>query len=102
MCANTQKMVYFKLPLIAFIKYRKTNCISISTTLSTYWVSLVVQMVKHLPEMQETQSIPGSERSPGEWNGNSLQYSCLEKSMDRRACWATVHRVAKSQMGLNN
>ena len=40
---------------------------------------------------------PGSERSPGEGNGNPLQYSCLENSMDRGAGWATVHRVATSQ-----
>ena len=39
-------------------------------------------------------SIPGSGRSPGEGNGNPLQYSCLEKSMDRRARWATIHGVA--------
>ena len=52
--------------------------------------SLVAQMVEtHLPmkEMQENQettgSIPGSGRSPGEGNGNPLQYSCLENSMDR-------------------
>ena len=42
-------------------------------------------------------SIPGSGRSPGEGNGNSLQYSCLENSMDGGAWWATVHGVAKSQ-----
>ena len=35
-------------------------------------------------------SIPGLERSPGEGNGNPLQYSCLENSMDRAAWWATV------------
>ena len=40
--------------------------------------------------------IPGSERSPGEGNGNPLQYSCLENSMGRGPWWATVHRVAKS------
>ena len=40
--------------------------------------------------------IPGSERSPGEGNGNPLQYSCLENPMDRGAYQATVHRVAKS------
>ena len=39
--------------------------------------------------------ILGSGRSPGEGNGNSLQYSCLGNSMDRRAWWATVHGVAK-------
>ena len=38
--------------------------------------------------------IPGFGRSPGEENGNPLQYSCLENSMDRRAWWATVLGVA--------
>ena len=37
----------------------------------------------------------GLERSPGEGNGNPLQYSCLENPMDRGAWWATVHRVPK-------
>ena len=41
-------------------------------------------------------SIPGSGRSPGEGNGNPLQYSCLENPMDGGAWWATVHLVAKS------
>ena len=41
-------------------------------------------------------SIPGSGRSPGEGNGNSLQYSCLENPMDSGAWRATVHGVAKS------
>ena len=41
-------------------------------------------------------SIPGSGRSPGEGNGNPLQYSCLENPMDREAWWAIVHGVAKS------
>ena len=36
--------------------------------------------------------IPGSARSPGEGNGNPLQYSCLENPMDGGAWWATVHR----------
>ena len=47
-------------------------------------------------------SIPGSGRSPGEGNGNPLQYYCLENFMDRRAWWATVHGVAKSQTGLSD
>ena len=42
--------------------------------------------------------IPGSRRSPGEENGNPLQYSCLENSMDRRAWQAIVHRFAESDM----
>ena len=43
-------------------------------------------------------SIPGSGRSPGEGNGNPLQYSCLENPMDREAWRGTVHGVAKSQV----
>ena len=41
-------------------------------------------------------SVPGSGRSPGERNGNPLQYSCLKNPMDRGAWWATVYGVAKS------
>ena len=40
--------------------------------------------------------IPGSERSPGEGNGNPLQYSCLENPISGGAWWATVHGVAES------
>ena len=83
--------------------------------------SLVAQTVKHLSIMLETQvqslgwedplekgmtthsSIlapppkkKGSKKY-GEGNDNPLQYSCLEDSMDRGACWSTVHGVAKSQ-----
>ena len=47
-------------------------------------------------------SIPGSGRSPGEGNGNPLQYSCLQNSMDRGAWWAKVHGVSKSQTGLKD
>ena len=45
-------------------------------------------------------SIPGSRSSPGEGNGNALQYSCLENPMDRGAWWATVHGAAKSRTRL--
>ena len=56
---------------------------------------LVAQMVKHLLAMQiDPGSIPGLGRSPGEGNGNPLQYSSLENSMDRGA-WQ-VYGVAKS------
>ena len=47
-------------------------------------------------------SIPGSESSPGEGNGNPLQYSCLQNPMDGGAWWATVHGVAKSQTRLSD
>ena len=47
-------------------------------------------------------SIPGSERSPGEGNGNPLQYSCLENPMDGGAWRAIIRGVAKSRTGLSN
>ena len=47
-------------------------------------------------------SISGSGRVPGEGNGNSLQYSDLENSMDRGVWQVTVHRVANSPTGLSD
>ena len=56
-------------------------------------------MVKNLPgnigDTRDAGSIPGSGRTPGEGNGNLLQHSSLENSVDRGASQATVHRVAK-------
>ena len=52
--------------------------------------------VKNLPvNAGDSGSSPGSGKSPGEGNGNSLQYSCLENPMDRGAWWATVNGVTK-------
>ena len=63
-------------------------------------------MVKNLPvnagEARDVGLIPGWGRSPAVGNGNSLQYSCLENSMDRGAWWATVHGVSKSQTQLSD
>ena len=47
-------------------------------------------------------SIPGSGRSPGEGNGNPLQYSCLENPMEGGAWYATVHGFAKSRTQLSD
>ena len=59
-------------------------------------------MVKNPPaNAGDEGSIPGSGRSPGEGNGNPLQYSCLENPMDRGAGWAIIHGVAKSQTRLS-
>ena len=59
-------------------------------------------MVKNLPaNAGDEGSIPGSGRTPGEGNGNPLQYSCLENPMDRGAGWAIIHGVAKSQTRLS-
>ena len=66
-----------------------TDCI-----IAEYCASLVVQKVKILPAMKETQVRSlGSDDPPGERNGYQLQYSYLENSMDREAWWATVQRV---------
>ena len=60
---------------------------------------MVAQTVENLPETQV--QIRGSGRSPGEGNGNPLQYLCLENPMDRGAWRATVHGIAKSWTGLS-
>ena len=70
------------------------------------WASQVALVVKNLPVMagdvRDMGLIPGSGRSPGGGNGNPLQYSCLENSMDRKAWWATVHGVTKSWTQLSD
>ena len=64
--------------------------------------SWVAQMVKNIPVIQDTcvRSL-GQEDSPGEVHGNPLQYSCLEKSMDRGAWQAWIHGIAKSWIRLS-
>ena len=47
-------------------------------------------------------SVLGLGRSPGEGNGNPLQFSCLENPMDGGAWWATVHRVAEGRTQLSD
>ena len=56
-------------------------------------------MVKNLP-VNAGDVRDGSGRSPGEGNGNPLQYSCLENAMDRGAWQATAHGASKSQIRL--
>ena len=61
-------------------------------------------MVKNLPanagDMRDVTSIPRLGRSTEGRHDNPLQYSCLENPMDRRAWWATVHKVTNSWTGL--
>ena len=69
--------------------------------------SLVAQLIKNPPAMQETWVRPLGwedplEKGMAKGHGNQLQYSCLENTMDRGAWQATVHRVTKSQTGLND
>ena len=70
--------------------------------------SPIAQLVKNSPANAKNTRFcmkrrfnPWMGRSPGEGNGNPLQYSCLENSMDRAAWWATVHGVSKSQTRLS-
>ena len=62
-------------------------------------------VVKNLPanagDSRDAGLIPESGRSPGGGNGNALQYSCLENTMDRGVWWATVHGVAKTRTELS-
>ena len=60
-------------------------------------------VVKHPPgNAGEMASTPGLGRSSGEANGNPLQYSCLGNPLDRGACWAKVHEVAKNERQIND
>ena len=66
--------------------------------------SQVAIVVKNPPanagDIRGTGLVPGLGRCPGRGHGNLLQYSCLEKPMNRGAWQATVHRVAKSRTQL--
>ena len=60
-------------------------------------------MIKRPPvNVGDMGSIPGLGRSPGEGNGNPLQFSCLENPIDRGAWGAAVHKVTKSQTQLSD
>ena len=67
--------------------------------------SQVVLVVKNLPgnagDAGDMGLIPGLGRSPGVGNGNPLQCSCLENSMDRGAWWAVVHGAAESRVQIS-
>ena len=77
------------------------------TWVTVYWgASQVALVVKNPPARAEgageVGSIPGSGKPPGVGNGNPLQYSCLEKPMDRGAWWAPVHGAANGPTRLSN
>ena len=60
-------------------------------------------VVKNLPvNAGDMNSIPESGRSPGEWNGNPVQYSCMGNPIDRGAWWATVHKESGTTERLNS
>ena len=66
------------------------------------WIGGGLGVVESAPSEGDPDSIPGLGRSPGEGNGYSLQYSCLENPMDRGAWWDVVHGVSKSRTRLSD
>ena len=57
---------------------------------------MVKNLLANAGDIRDASSVPGSEKSPGGENDNTLQYCCLNNPMDRGAWRATAHRVAKS------
>ena len=81
-------MVKKNLPVIGETQVRSLGWQDLEKEMATHSIilraTLVAQMVKNLPaNVGDLGSIAGWERSPGEENGNPLQYSCLENPMDR-------------------
>ena len=64
--------------------------------------TVVMNLSASTGDTRDVSLTPGSGRSPGEGNGNQLQYSCLENSIGRGAWWATVHGVSKNQTQLSS
>ena len=81
-------------------------CVGNFDNLPETWALQVGLVVKNPPvyagDARDTGLVPGLGRSPGQGNGNSLQYSCLGNSMDRGAWGATVHETTMSQTQLIN
>ena len=73
------------------------NLVQRSLEMGTSQVVLAVKdPLANTGDVRASGSAPGSGRFPGVGNGNPLQYSCLENSMDNGAWWAIVHGVTKS------
>ena len=98
---KTEVKVNTILPKYEIIGGNLSNSIQISyyKSLQRFEVSLVSlsgkESARQCRRLPRSELIPGSGRSPGGGNGNSLQYSCLQNSMDRGAWQATVHKVTK-------
>ena len=91
MCLNIQKKKRF----IVSIKFSDKLVINVGFPGGS--------MIKNLPaNAVDVGLIPGLGRPSGGENGNPLHYPCWENPMDRRASWAIVHGVAKSQARLSN
>ena len=90
------------IPFTAIIQARdNSNIVMVSCVWNFPGDSVVKNPTANAGDERDAGSIPGQGRSPGEGNGNPLQYSCLENLTDRGAYQATVHRVAKSRTRLS-
>ena len=80
----------------AYLSFGRLHWFSVSSLRASH----IMQVVKNPPasagDIRDVGLVFGSGRSPGERNGNLLQYSCLENPMDRGSWWATVHEVVES------
>ena len=86
-------------PFNLYKRIAKWNCKKTQPLQKSYGGSVSKEFACN---MRDPGSIPRSERSLGEGNGNPLQYSCLENPMYRGAWWAIVHSVTKSRTRLSN
>ena len=95
MCVHTYTYMYIYICIYVYLH--------IHICIFTYMQSLSGSEVKASAcNAGDLSSILGSGRSPGEGNGNPLQYSCLENPMDGGTWWATVHGVVKSRTRLSD
>ena len=69
---------------------------SLAINLAILFGTVVKKPPANAGDTRDTDLIPGSGRSTGGGNGHPLQYSCLEKSMDSGAWWATAPAIANS------
>ena len=87
--------------MVMEITLRKEH--EIKTIYYTYiWCSIWISGKEYTCQCSTHRFKPWVGRSPGEGNGNPLQYSCLENPTDRGAWWATIHGVAKRRTWLSN
>ena len=103
----SRKLIDYLSYLLLLFYHEKERNESDNLLQNTPLISITSQValaVKNLSasaaDLRDTDSIPGSGRSPGRGHGNPLQCSCLENPMDRGTWQAIVHRVAKSQTQL--
>ena len=76
--------------------YNRSNIVTKS--IKTFLKSSTSKKKKSACNMGDPGSIPWSGRSPGEWNGNPIQYSCLENIIYQEAWWAMVQDCKESDM----